>query len=196
MQIEIRKVKLSQIKLNPNNPRLITDKDMGLLIKSLKEFPEMMQLREIIVDETLTVLGGNMRTLALRKIGEKECIAKIVSGLTPTQKREFIIKDNSAFGSWDMDILANLWGDLPLTEWGMNISESWVKPDESVLSKNFNQGKGAEEEYEQKELAPGKYPITFVLDQNELKTWESIKAKLKLSDDKTAFLRIIGGKNA
>lgn len=147
IEVKIKKVKLSEIKLNPDNPRTISKVDMDRLVKSLTDFPDMLKLREIVVDDEMIVLGGNMRLLALRKIGVKDCTAKIVTGLTKAQKREFMIKDNSSFGSWDMDVLANSWGGLPLTEWGMNISESWVKPEESFLSKNFNQGKGAEEEY-------------------------------------------------
>ncbi len=127
MQIEIKKVKLSEIKLNPDNPRTISKKDMDLLVKSLKDFPEMLELREIVVDETMTVLGGNMRLLALRKVGAREATAKIVMGLTNEQKREFVIKDNGAFGSWDMDILANAWGDLPLVEWGVDLPEDLLK---------------------------------------------------------------------
>jgi len=119
MKVEIKQVKLSEIKLNPDNPRTISKKDMDLLIKSLKEFPDMLKLREIVVDETMTVLGGNMRLLALKKSGAKEATAKIVTGLTKEQKREFVIKDNSPFGSWDMDALANAWGDLPLSDWGI-----------------------------------------------------------------------------
>ena len=87
----------------------------------------MMQLREIVVDETMTVLGGNMRTLALRKIGVKECVAKIVTGLTHDQKREFIVKDNGAFGEWDFDLLANGFDDLPLADFGIDLPEDWLK---------------------------------------------------------------------
>lgn len=128
MKITTKKVKLSEIRLNPDNPRSISKKDMELLVKSLKEFPEMMELREIVVDETMTVLGGNMRTLALRKAGVKEATAKVVSGLTPEQKREFIIKDNGNFGTFDMDALANAWGDLPLADWGVDIPADWGAP--------------------------------------------------------------------
>lgn len=197
-QIETKNVKLSEIKLNPDNPRTISKKDMDLLVKSLKEFPEMLELREIVVDETMTVLGGNMRTLALKKIGVKEVTAKIVTGLTDDQKREFVIKDNGGFGSWDMDALANSWGDLPLVDWGINLPKAWTEPEqekESIISKNFNQGKG-QDENEQKELAPGKYPVTFILDQSEWEAWEAMKDKLKVKDDKTALLKIIGGKHA
>jgi hypothetical protein len=92
----------------------------------------MLNIREIVVDETMTVLGGNMRLLALKKSGAKECTAKIVTGLTPEQKREFIIKDNAAFGEWDMDLLSSSWGDLPLVEWGVPLPEDWLNPVDGI----------------------------------------------------------------
>ena len=128
--IETKTVKLSSIHLNEDNPRTITEKDMANLVKSLQEFPDMMRLREIVIDEDGMILGGNMRFRALQQIGEKECLVKIVKGLTPEQKREFIIKDNSIFGAWDMDALANEWGDIPLTEWGVDIPKAWTAPEE------------------------------------------------------------------
>jgi hypothetical protein len=138
MEIEIKKVKLSEIKLNPDNPRTISKCDMDLLVKSLTDFPEMMQMREIVVDETMTVPGGNMRTLALRKAKAKECTAKIVKGLTLEQKREFIIKDNGSMGEWNMDILANAWSDLPLADWGVKLPEDWLSPKKEVKEDNFD----------------------------------------------------------
>jgi DNA modification methylase len=126
VEIITKKLKLSQIKPNPQNPRRIGKTEMERLVKSLQEFPEMMELREIVIDENNIILGGNMRYRALKQIGEKECVAKIVTGLTPEQKREFVIKDNSAFGSWDMDALANAWGDLPLIDWGVDIPADWL----------------------------------------------------------------------
>lgn len=126
MQIETKKLKLSQIKLNPDNPRRIGKTEMERLVKSLQDFPEMLELREIIIDENNVILGGNMRYRALKQIGEKECVAKIVTGLTPEQKREFIIKDNGAWGEWDMDALGNLWSDLPLMDWGVELPVDWM----------------------------------------------------------------------
>ena len=128
MQVEVKTLKLSKVKLNPDNPRRISERDMDRLVKSLREFPDMMKLREIVVDETMTVIGGNMRVLALRKMGIQEATAKICKGLTAEQKREFVIKDNAAFGEWNMDSLANAWGDLPLTDWGIKMPEDWGKP--------------------------------------------------------------------
>lgn len=132
IKIEVKTVKLSEIRLNPDNPRTITSPGLERLVKSLKEFPEMMRLREIVVDETMMVLGGNMRLRALQEIKAETCIAKIVYGLTPEQKREFIIKDNGFFGSFDMDLLANGWDDLPLVEWGVGIPKAWGEdPDDN-----------------------------------------------------------------
>ena len=125
--IEIKTVKLSEIKLNPDNPRRISKQKMEYLVKSIQDFPDMMQLREIVVDETMTILGGNMRYLALKQIGEKTCITKIVNGLTESQKREFAIKDNSFFGEWDFSALANEWSELPLIEWGIDLPGDWLK---------------------------------------------------------------------
>ena len=196
MQIEIKTVKLKEIKLNPSNPRRISTVDMDRLVKSLQDFPDMLAIREIVVDETSTVLGGNMRLLALRKIGAKEATAKIVSGLTPEQKREFVIKDNGSWGTWNMDELA-AWDDLPLIDWGVKIPEAWGKLDEpSLMAKNFNDGKGQEYNPEGGEVAPGKYPVTFILDQSEWEQWEMVKAGLKIQGDKAAFLKMIGGDHA
>lgn len=128
MEVQVKQVKLSQIKLNPDNPRTISSKSMDRLVKSLQDFPDMMKLREIVVDETMTVLGGNMRLLALKKIGAMECTAKVVKGLSAEQKREFVIKDNAAFGEWDFDALANAWSALPLSDWGIELPDDWTAP--------------------------------------------------------------------
>ena len=140
MQVEVKTLKLSKVKLNPDNPRRISERDMDRLVKSLREFPDMMKLREIVVDETMTVIGGNMRVLALRKMGIQEATAKIVKGLTADQKREFVIKDNATFGEWDMDALANGWSDLPLGEWGVKMPEDWWKDVDGIDPPVLNDG--------------------------------------------------------
>ncbi len=139
IQIETKTVKLSEIHLNPDNPRTITGKAMENLVKSLQEFPQMMELREIVVDETMMVLGGNMRFRALEQIKAKDCIAKIVTGLTDEQKREFVIKDNAGFGTFDMGALANSWSDLPLIDWGMDIPIDWLEPPPGDKDKKDNE---------------------------------------------------------
>ncbi len=146
MKTEIKKVKLSEIKQNPNNPRQIVGADMDKLIKSLQEFPDMMEIREIVVDENMMILGGNMRYKALKKIKAKECIAKIVIGLTDEQKREFVIKDNSQFGQWDFDILANDWDTLPIDDWGIDLPEGWLSDAEITEDESEPRGDVRENE--------------------------------------------------
>ena len=117
-------MKLSNIKGNPNNPRIIKDDKFKKLVKSISEFPKMLELRPIIVDENFIVQGGNMRLKALQELKFKEIPdewVKQVSDLTEEQKKEFIIKDNVGFGEWDFDDLANNWDVEKLNEWGLDI---------------------------------------------------------------------------
>ena len=115
-------IKLNQIKINSANPRLIKDDRFRKLVKSIKEFPKMLELRPIVIDDDGTILGGNMRYRALKELGYKEIPdnwVKKASELTDEEKRRFIIEDNVAFGDWDMDMLANEWDAEELEEWGV-----------------------------------------------------------------------------
>jgi hypothetical protein len=119
-------LKVSKLKKNPNNPREIRDEKFDKLKASIQSFPQMMELRPIIVDESFMVLGGNMRLAAIKSLGMKDIPdewVKRADELTDEQKREFIIKDNNSFGQYDWDELANGWSDLPLTEWGVDIPD-------------------------------------------------------------------------
>ena len=117
---------LGEIKPNPKNPRMIKKRQFDKLVKSLKEFPEMTQLRPIVVDENNVILGGNMRFRAMQKLGEKATEVIKVTGLTEDQKREFIIKDNVPFGEWDWEELANSWDAQQLNEWGLEEAKPLV----------------------------------------------------------------------
>lgn len=117
----IKTVKLSELKPHPDNPRKISRENMDRLVKSLQEFPEMLEIKEIVVDETMTIIGGNMRYAALKKMGREQCKAKIVTGLTEDQKREYIIKDNIALGEWEKTIIAKKYSDLDLKTWGIDL---------------------------------------------------------------------------
>lgn len=114
-------MKLADIKPNPKNPRLIRDSNFRSLCKSLQDFPEMLQAREIVIDENNIILGGNMRYKALKEIKVKQLPVIKVSGLTDEQKDEFIIKDNVNYGVWDWDILANDYDPATLKEYGLNV---------------------------------------------------------------------------
>jgi hypothetical protein len=111
---------ISQIKPNPNNPRIIKDQKFKLLVKSIQEFPEMLELRPIVIDENNIVLGGNMRLKACIEAGLTDVPVKVAT-LSEQQKKEFIVKDNVGFGEWDWDDLANNWNVEELTEWGLDI---------------------------------------------------------------------------
>lgn len=113
-------VKLSEIKVNPNNPRLIKDDKFKKLVQSIKDFPEMLNIRPIVVNQDMIILGGNMRYKACKEAGLKE-VPIIVADLSEAKQREFLIKDNTSGGEWDWDILANEWVSEELEEWGLDM---------------------------------------------------------------------------
>jgi site-specific DNA-methyltransferase (adenine-specific) len=114
-------ISISKVKANPNNPRIIKDDKFEKLVKSIKEFPKMLELRPIVVNEDMIVLGGNMRLKACKEAGLKEIPIIKASELTEEQQKEFIIKDNVGFGEWDWNDLANNWDADKLNEWGLDI---------------------------------------------------------------------------
>ena len=117
----MQKVKINAIKTNPKNPRLIKDDKFKKLVKSIQEFPQMLELRPIVVDENNIILGGNMRYKACIEAGLKEIYILKAEDLTEQQKDEFIVKDNVGFGEWDWDILANEWNTDKLQDWGLDL---------------------------------------------------------------------------
>lgn len=118
---EIIVVRVGEIKPNPNNPRIIKDDKFKKLVKSIQEFPQMLNIRPIVVNDDMVVLGGNMRLKACKEAGLKELPIIKASSLTEEQQKEFIIKDNVGFGEWDWDMLANEWDSQVLEEWGLDI---------------------------------------------------------------------------
>ena len=129
------KLKINKLVLNKDNPRIIKDDKFKKLVKSIKEFPEMLELRPIVIDENNIILGGNMRTRACIEAGLKEVPVKIAKGLTEEQKREFIIKDNASFGEWEWDILGNEWNTKELDNWGIDV---WQNTDD-LEEPDFNE---------------------------------------------------------
>ena len=112
---------INDIKPNPNNPRIIKDDKFKKLVKSIQDFPQMLELRPIVIDENNIVLGGNMRLKACKEAGLKDVPVVKASDLTEEQKKEFIVKDNVGYGEWDWDDLANNWDTEDLIEWGLDI---------------------------------------------------------------------------
>jgi DNA modification methylase len=124
--MEIKNVKLSEVKSNPNNPRIIKDDKFTKLVKSIKEFPKMLEIRPIVVNADMIVLGGNMRLKACKEAGLKEVPVIFAHDLTEEEQKQFIIKDNVGFGEWDWDMIANEWDAAEIQEWGLDIPDFGV----------------------------------------------------------------------
>jgi hypothetical protein len=118
--MEIKNLKLSELKSNPNNPRIIKDDKFIKLVNSIKEFPKMLEIRPIVVNADMIVLGGNMRLKACKEAGLKEVPVIFAHDLTEDEQKQFIIKDNVGFGEWDWDMLANEWEPELLEDWGLS----------------------------------------------------------------------------
>lgn len=152
--MKIERLKISEVKSNPNNPRIIKDDKFNKLVKSIKEFPKMLELRPIIVNDDMIVLGGNMRLKACKEAGMKEIPVIKASELNEEQQREFIIKDNVGFGEWDWEMIANEWDAEQVAEWGLDV------PDFST--------EVLEAEEDDFEGTPPKEPITVLGDLYEI----------------------------
>ena len=126
--------KISAIKRNPNNPRILKDDKFAKLTQSIKDFPQMLDIRPIVVNDDMIVLGGNMRLKACKEAGLKEVPVIKVNDLTEEQQREFIIKDNVGFGEWDWDLLANEWDTDLLEDWGLELDFNPVDDDNAGLT--------------------------------------------------------------
>jgi hypothetical protein len=128
--MSIKIVDIKTVKPNPSNPRYIKDHKFTQLVKSIRHFPEMLQLRPIVVDADNIVLGGNMRLKACIEAGLKEVPIIVASELTDEQQKEFIIKDNVGFGEWDWEQLANEWEIEQLSDWGLDLPIEIADSDE------------------------------------------------------------------
>jgi len=119
--MKIVKVKISEVKLNESNPRFIKDDKFKKLVKSIKDLPQMLDIRPIVVNKDMMVLGGNMRLKACIEAGLIEVPIIIADNLTKEQEKEFLIKDNVSGGEWDWDMIANEWNEVELIEWGLDM---------------------------------------------------------------------------
>lgn len=142
----IEKVAINKVFPNPTNPRTIKEAKFKKLVTSIKEFPEMLQLRPIVVNKEMAILGGNMRYRACKEAGLKEVYIIKANNLTDAQVEEFIVKDNVGFGEWDWDILANQWDSVKLEEWGV---DNWQNIDDINTSDEFSLPDGDKEPFQQ-----------------------------------------------
>ena len=131
--MKIEKVKISEVKNNPNNPRVIKNDDFRKLVQSIKDAPWMLELRSIVVNDDNVVLGGNQRLRACKEAGLKEIYIIRASSLTEEQQREFTIKDNSSYGEWDWDMLANEFETDELSDWGLRLPKIYFDDDDDPV---------------------------------------------------------------
>jgi hypothetical protein len=173
MASEWKMEKIGAVKNNPNNPRIIKDDKFNKLVQSIKDFPQMLEIRPIVCNADMIVLGGNMRLKACKEAGLKEVPVIIADNLTEEQQREFIIKDNVSGGEWDWEQLANDWDDKLLGDWGLDLVGFDVDSEE--YGEDFSLPEGDKEPFQQ---------MTFTLadDQAQL-----IKAKLEEAKKRAEF---------
>ena len=141
------KVKISEVKSNPNNPRTIKDDKFDKLVASIKEFPKMLEIRPIVVNDDMIVLGGNMRLKACKAAGLKEVPIIKASELTEDEQRQFIIKDNVSGGEWDWEMLSSEWDTEQLEDWGLDVVGFDVDADE--YGEDFSLPDGDKEPFQQ-----------------------------------------------
>lgn len=137
------KVSIKDIKPNPNNPRLVKDDKFKKLVQSIKDFPQMLDIRPIVVNKDMIILGGNMRLKACKEAGLTEIPIIKAEDLTEEQQREFIIKDNVGYGEWDWELIANEWDEQELDKWGLDLPVfghdiNSMSEDELDLSEEFD----------------------------------------------------------
>ena len=165
-------VKIEKVLPNRSNPRIIKDDKFKKLVKSIQEFPQMLELRPIVVDANMVVLGGNMRLKACKAAGLKEVPIVIADKLTEEQQAEFIIKDNVGFGEWDWDLLANEWDAASITDWGLDIGGFDLKAEE--FNEEFSLPDGDKSPFQQ---------MTFTLADEQAEQIKNAIADIKATDD-------------
>ena len=146
IEVKIEKVDIHSIRKNPDNPRVMNKQKFDKLIESIKEFPQMLKLRPIVVNNEGLILGGNMRYTACLQLNHKEVHIIKAENLTDREIQQFIIKDNVGFGDWDWDILANGWKSTDLEEWGL---DAWQNMDDIETSDDFSLPDGDKEPFQQ-----------------------------------------------
>lgn len=185
--METKKIPISKIKKNPKNPRLIKDSKFDKLVKSIQEFPQMLEIRPIVVNTDMVILGGNMRFEAAKKAGLKEVSIIIADQLTAEQQAEFIIKDNVGFGDWDWDALANEWNDELLTDWGVDLpTYDNNEINQEDFSTDFNLPAGDKAPFQQ---------MTFTLADEQAAQIKNAIADIKQTDE-YKYAETMGNENS
>ena len=176
--------KITKVKSNPNNPRLIKDDKFHKLVNSIKEFPKMLEIRPIVVNDDMIVLGGNMRLKACKEAGLKEVPVIKASDLTEEEQRQFIIKDNVSGGEWDWEMLANDWNVEQLDNWGLDVIGFDLDADE--LSTDFTLPDGDKAPFQQ---------MTFTLADEQAEQIKNAIADIKQTEE-YKYAETMGNENS
>jgi hypothetical protein len=187
-------IPIKDIKSNPNNPRIIKDDKFKKLVQSIIDFPRMLEIRPIVVNDEMVVLGGNMRLKACKEAGLKEIPVIKASDLTPEQQVEFIIKDNVGFGEWDWAMLANEWDYKELDDWGLTLPNF----DDNLTNNNDYEGKDQNsklDKYMDAELK--RMFLVFDNDtfDNVIEWMNSIQTQNKLDNHSQVILHLMENEN-
>jgi hypothetical protein len=181
--MSVQTVKLSDVKSNPNNPRLIKNDKFEKLVQSLKDFPEMAKVRPIVVNQDFVVLGGNQRLRAMKEAGWKQVPIEVVDW-SEQQQKEFIIKDNVGFGEWEWEMLANEWEADDLEKWGLDVPGFDLSPDD--LGEGFSLPDGDKAPFQQ---------MTFTLADEQAVQIQNAIADIKITDE-YKFAETMGNENS
>ena len=177
-----KKVNINEVKVNPNNPRVCKDDKFKKLVQSIKDFPEMLDIRPIVVNQDMIILGGNMRYKACKEAGLKE-VPVIITDLTEEQQREFLIKDNTSGGEWDWDILANEWDMDNITKWGLDVP---IYFDSDELGTEFSLPDGDKAPFQQ---------MTFTLADEQAEQIKNAIADIKATEE-YKYCETLGNENS
>ncbi len=186
--MKIQKINIKKIKPNPKNPRVIRDDDFHQLVQSIKEFPKMLQIRPIVVNDEMFVLGGNMRLRACQESGLKEVYIIKADELDSKEQLEFMIKDNNNFGMWDWDKLANEWDTQSLQDWGMKLKflEEEFEIEEHNNPNAYDKPDSRDDEYSNFEIV-----LRHETKLKFLEVLNDIKNKNKYTKIEESILRLI-----
>jgi hypothetical protein len=181
--MESKLVKISEVRLNPNNPRQIKDDKFKNLVQSITDFPEMLDIRPIVVNTDMVILGGNMRFRACKEAGLKQVPVIVADNLTEDQQREFLIKDNVSGGEWDWDLLANEWDVEKLEKWGLDLPGFDLNADE--LGTEFSLPDGDKSPFQQ---------MTFTLADEQAEQIKNAIADIKETEE-YKYCETLGNEN-
>ena len=177
-------VQINRITPNPSNPRVIKDEKFKKLVQSIKDFPQMLEIRPIVVNDDMVVLGGNMRLRACQDAGLKEIPIIKASSLTPEQQKEFIIKDNVGFGEWDWAMLANDFEVEELENWGLDVPGFDV--DQNKMTDEFFLPDGDKAPFQQ---------MTFTLADGQAEQLKNAIDEIKKSEE-FKYIETFGNENS